>query len=199
MLGFSGRLGATAFISMNITAIITFLVDSSVGFDRYGFDSNNGEVTTMGWEEAMVTILSTLFVATTASWHRLNSTVPLNPVLIPSTWALFCMLIVSLTQYDYTSSMFNGIAVGSYVAMASESRLPKVSNFGIVGCIAGIYVCLLDNFFLGFGGKSGFTAMIGYATYLCIQLLLKKMRRILHNRNSKKEKKMMIDDKILPM
>ena len=126
-------------------------------------------LTTMDWEEAIATILSTIFVATTASWYRLNSTVPLNPVLIPSTWALFCMLIVSLTQYDYTSSMFNGIAVGSYVAMASESRLPKISNFWLK-------IGYLTKFPLYFK-----VALIGFYEYFYCNMIIIKISKICKN------------------
>ena len=77
----------------------------------------------------------------------------------------------------------NGFAVGSYVAMAAESRLPTVVHFGIVGWIASMYILLLNPFFIGFGGKSGFTAMISYFTYLTIQ------KTILSNVNVLKTKK----------
>ena len=177
LLGFSGRLGASAFLGMNMTAIITFAFADSTsteGYTRYGEPNWTNK---MDWEEIIVTIVATIFLAATASWFRLGATVPVNPVLVPSTWALCCMLLISLTDYRYSGSIFDGFAVGSYVAMAAESRLPNICRFAMVGFLAGLGIVLFNPFFLGFGGKSGFTAMIGYSTYLAIQTFTRQARK----------------------
>ena len=172
MLGFSGRLGASAFTGMNLTAIIAFGVSPSVDFTRYGnFNELWGNIT---FEEALVTVLACVFLASTASYFRLIATVPVNPVLVPSACALCCMILISLIDYKYNPNIFGGFAVGSYVAMAAESRLPNLKYFATVGLVAGLWIVVLQPFFLGFGGKSGFTAMVGYSTCLIVQKLNKK-------------------------
>ena len=169
LLGYSGRLGATAFLSMNVTALIVFSLDRTVAFDRYG------SLESLSWEdmpvleEAVISLFACMFLACTAGYFRLISTVPVNPVLVPSAWALFCMLITSCTEYRFSSSVLSGYAVGAYVAMASEARLSGVWQFVIVGWIAGIWNVFLEPLFLGFGGKGGFTAMIAYSTYRFLQ------------------------------
>ena len=192
MLGYSGRLGATAFFSMNVSAILTYVMVDTSKFSQYYYSGGNinSYYTTDRSSldiimECLITILSTTFLAMSASWFRLHSSIPVNPVLIPSAWALGCMLLVgcglsllsngddddgvNTVHHRYNIMIQNGFAVGSYVAMAAESRLPSVYNFGVVGGIASMYILLFNPLFRGFGGKSGFTAMIAYLTYLTIQ------------------------------
>jgi hypothetical protein len=185
MLGFSGRLGASAFMGMNFTAVIAFAASPSVDYDRYGNLDQLWDDTT--WEEALVTIAACVFLASSASYFRLIATVPVNPVLVPSAWALFCMFLMSLADYEHNPSIFGGFAVGAYVAMAAESRLPNVGYFATVGLIAGFWIIFLKPFFLGFGGKSGFTAMVGYSSFLTVRTLLRKL-------TTKKQKESKDDD-----
>ena len=186
ILGFSGRLGATAFFSMNLTGLIVFGVDRTVSFDRYGsFDSVQWSL-----EEAFVSLLACIFLSCSAGYFRLIANVPVNPVLVPSAWALFCMLLTSCTDYQFVPSILGGYAVGAYVAMVSETRLSRTWQFAIVGCIAGMWNVLFQPLFLGFGGKGGFTAMVGYSTYLSIQL---SRRRIVAARRRR-----VVDQNMLP-
>jgi hypothetical protein len=104
---------------------------------------------------------------------RLHANVPVNPVLVPCTLALFFMMIVNGTEYENRSTLYNGFAVGAYVAMTSEARLPSIAAFFIAGTFAGLWGLILSPYFLCFGGKSGFTAMIGYSTYYVLSELFR--------------------------
>jgi len=176
MLGFSGRLGATAFVGMNITAIIVFAIDPKVSFEKYGSVQNLWDEV-LSLEESLCSVLACVFMAYSAGLFRLVASVPVNPVLVPSAWALFCMLVTGVTEYQYTASIFQGYAIGAYVAMASEARVPTAAHFALVGLIAGMWNIFLQPFFLGFGGKAGFTSMIGYSTYLLFKTIYKKKLR----------------------
>lgn len=165
MLGLGGRLGASAFVAMNLTAVVAFGLDSSVSFGRYY--NNSFE---FSWEEVLVSTAACIFLASTSGYMRLVAQVPVNPVLLPSAWALFCMLAVSLNgDYQYNASIFGGLAVGAYVGMSSASKLSSFYSFLAVGLVAAIWMQLLRPVCIGFGGKSGFTAMVGVVTYELVQ------------------------------
>mmetsp|Transcript_11886 Transcript_11886/g.20646 ORF Transcript_11886/g.20646 Transcript_11886/m.20646 type:complete len:186 (+) Transcript_11886:601-1158(+) len=61
---------------------------------------------------------------------------PLNNVLVPVVWSLFFMLIINATQYNHAPGLYNGFAVGAYVAMASLQKIPTVSKFVYVSLLA---------------------------------------------------------------
>ncbi|KAL3926363.1 MAG: hypothetical protein SGBAC_013507 [Bacillariaceae sp.] len=93
---------------------------------------------------------------------------PLNNVSVPVLWALFSMLVVNATEYRHASGLYNGFAVGSYVGMASLQKIPSISRFTVVSLLAAIWGLALTPVFVGFAGKSGFTAMLGHVTYAMI-------------------------------
>ena len=78
---------------------------------------------------------------------------PLNNVMVPVLWALLSMLVVNATQYEHSPGLFNGFAVGSYVAMASLRKIPSVSKFASVSVLAALWGLLLTPFFVGFAGS----------------------------------------------
>ena len=78
---------------------------------------------------------------------------PLNNVMVPVLWALLSMLVVNATQYEHSPGLFNGFAVGSYVAMASLRKIPSVSKFASVSILAALWGLLLTPFFVGFAGS----------------------------------------------
>jgi len=90
---------------------------------------------------------------------------PLSNVLVPVFWAFFSMLLVNITNYQHSPGIYNGFAVGAYVAMSSLQKLSSVSQFAMAGSVAALWGLTLTPFFVGFPGKAGFTAMLGQVSY----------------------------------
>ncbi len=117
-------------------------------------------------------------------WERLNKPLsskvpltPLNNILVPVLWASLSMLVVNATQYKYASSLYNGFAVGSYVAMASLQKIPSVLKFASVSLVAAVWGLALTPFFVGFAGKAGFTSMMGHVTHISLETIIDRMRK----------------------
>ena len=167
-VGYSGRLGTTVFVAMNITMLFGLGPSSAVPWGQYG-DLENLWVSNLHVEACFLYIASVVVLSVVAGWTRLNAATPVNPVLIPCAIALLFMLIVRSTgaeeKYEHTTSIYNGVAVGAYVAMASDARIPTARSFGLAGVFASLWGLLLIPFFRGFGGKGGFIAFLGCCTY----------------------------------
>ncbi len=97
---------------------------------------------------------------------------PLNNVLVPCLLALLSMLLVNTTQYQHAPGLFNGFAVGAYVAMASLQKIPSITKFLTVSLVAALWGLALSPFFVGFAGKSGFTSMLGHVTHVAFEKYL---------------------------
>lgn len=178
LVGFGGRLGTCAFISMNITVAVFIMPSGVVPWSFYG---NVHEL----WSEqlelvpSILSVVACMFLSAVGGAVRLNSKLPLNPVQAPTSIALLCMLILEPTGWKYTTQTDAGLAVGSFVAMASEQYLPSVLDFGAAGFLAGLWILFLDPFFLDFGGKKGFTSLCGFVTYIVISKVVpESMRRV---------------------
>ena len=119
------------------------------------------------WEDSLYSLVACVFLAATAGYWRLLAKVPVNPVLLPTAWALFCMLGSSLfdRHNTYNASLLDGFAVGAYVGMSSLDKLRSFSSFAGAGFAAGAWIVVGRPFCLGFGGKSGFTAMLGVVSF----------------------------------
>ena len=175
LVGCGGRLGTSAFLSMNLTVALFIMPSGAVSWSQYG---NINEL----WSERLELVPSILsvgactFLSAAGGAVRLKSKLPLNPVQAPTSIALLCMLILEPTQFKYTTQIDAGLAVGSYVAMASEQYLSSVFDFGAAGFLSGLWILFLDPFFLGFGGKRGFTSFCGFVTYVLISKALEFIR-----------------------
>ncbi|KAL7549287.1 hypothetical protein ACHAWF_012577, partial [Thalassiosira exigua] len=100
---------------------------------------------------------------------------PLNNVLVPVLWALVSMLMINATGYKHAPALYNGFAVGAYVGMASLRKIPSVSRFASVSLFAAGWGLMLTPLFVGFAGKSGFTAMLGHVSLDVTLLALEKL------------------------
>ena len=81
---------------------------------------------------------------------------PLDNAVVPVAFALSSMLAAHcVPRYESRarSALFNGLAVGSYVAMASLQRIPAVSRFASVSLVASVWGLALTPFFVGFAGS----------------------------------------------
>jgi flagellar biosynthesis GTPase FlhF len=100
---------------------------------------------------------------------------PLNNVLVPVLLSLMSMLIVNVSGYKRAASVYNGFAVGAYVAMASLEKIPSVQGFCSVSLVSAGWGLAITPFCVGFAGKSGFTSMIGHVTHTALVSLIGKM------------------------
>lgn len=90
---------------------------------------------------------------------------PLNNILISVLWALLSMLLAIVSGYENAAVLFNGFAVGSYVAMASLQRLPSIAHFAVVSILAAGWGLALTPFFVGFPGSKWFCHLVSYFTF----------------------------------
>lgn len=176
LVGYGGRLGTCAFIAMNVTVAVFVMPAGQVPWSMYGDRLWSERLAVV---PSVLTVVACTFLSALGGWVRLKSKLPLNPVQAPTTIALLCMLILEPTGFRYTAQVDEGLAVGSFVAMASTSAqfLPTTLDFTAAGLIAGLWILFLDPFFLEFGGKKGFTAFCGFSTYLLLSRLLLPRRR----------------------
>ena len=171
--GSGGRLGTTAFIGMNITMLLFFGPLGVVQWERYIFglyqvvfiaEEDTRLDITNAWEwadEAELAIgyfISVVWLGVSGGAIRIahNNTHPpeaLNNVLVPSLIALISMLLINSAGYKHAYGLYNGFAVGSYVAMASLQKIPTVKKFTLVSCTAAIWGLVLTPFFVGFPGS----------------------------------------------
>lgn len=135
-------------------------------------------------------------------WHRNNNgttgnaaspPTTLNNVLCPVLLALFSMLVVNAFQYKHAFGLYNGFAVGSYVAMASLQKIPSVAKFATVSLLAAGWGLALTPFFVGFAGKSGFTSMLGHLTCSILESSIERARRI---RQQQEQKRVMEEEEM---
>ncbi|KAL3801518.1 hypothetical protein HJC23_000956 [Cyclotella cryptica] len=173
--GFAGRLGTTVFLGMNLVMLTAYGPFGVVGWDRYYYGLtevlNSAEdsipLSRAWFEEAELAIgfvIAIIFLG-------VQSPAPLNNVLIPVLWALLSMFLVIVSGYENAPVLFNGFAVGSYVAMASLQRIPSIGKFVVISVLAAGWGLTLIPFFVGFPGKSGFTAMLGHVTCCLIETI----------------------------
>lgn len=115
---------------------------------------------------------------------------PLNNVLVPVLLALLSMLVVNATQYKHAPGLYNGFAVGAYVAMASLEKISSISKFASVSLLAAGWGLALTPFFVGFAGKSGFTAMLGHVTHVALGGLFQRLKMIRRQKQEKRRRQL---------
>ena len=181
--GYAGRLGSTTFLGMNLTMLIFCSVGVTDWNRYYygiihaihvGEEESSTTLATDIWiwseevELALGYVLSAVWLGASAGAIRIlhNNYVqrckvdamhtppaPLNNVSFPVLWALLCMLIINATQYKHSPGLFNGFAVGAYVAMASLQKISSISQFIIISSLAALWGLALTPFFVGFAGS----------------------------------------------
>jgi hypothetical protein len=101
---------------------------------------------------------------------------PLHNVLVPVLVSLLSMLIINVTGYRHAAGLYNGFAVGSYVAMASLDKIPTIQRFCSVSLVAAGWGLTITPFCVGFAGKSGFTSMLGHVTHAALVSFIGRIR-----------------------
>mmetsp|Transcript_20756 Transcript_20756/g.51487 ORF Transcript_20756/g.51487 Transcript_20756/m.51487 type:complete len:500 (+) Transcript_20756:136-1635(+) len=202
--GYSGRLGSTTFIGMNLVMVTVWGPLGVVGWNRYYYglvdivhvaeeDSAPDLASAWKWTEeaelAIGYVLAVIFLGVLSGftrikhnqyiqeWHGVGeetAPTPLNNVLIPVLFSLTSILIVNATNYRHAVGLYNGFAVGAYVGMASLQKIPSVVKFATISLTAALWGLTLTPFFVGFAGKSGFTSMMGHITHDAVETFVWK-------------------------
>ena len=174
MVGYSGRLGTTAFVPCFFTVMICCGANDAQ-WDVYYRSGNWDDLTT---ERCLVTVMA---VALAAILTRLVSThvgvFPnlANPVSAGSAVALVAMLCVDVTDYRYKNAILSGIGQGTFTGMASVQRL-SLWQVAAAGLIGGGLALLIHPFFNGFGGKQGFTAFLSCLPFIASEAIRAKLK-----------------------
>ncbi len=82
------------------------------------------------------------------------------------------MFILEPATSSQLKQISNGLAVGSFVSMASTQNLPTILDFMAAGFVGGLFLLLLDPFFSGFGGRDGFSSFCGFTLWISARKLL---------------------------
>ena len=161
LVGYSGRGGVLAFIANNITMII-MMASGSISWNLYG-DRSHLWKEVLTWEPSIVLVLGSFVTSGICGVYRIQSHVPLNPLLSLSAVALFLILLITATQYQYADEWSSGVCTGAFVAMGSMENLPTLRAFVLSGFLGGLYNLFWSPFFTGFSGD--ISPFCGYVTY----------------------------------
>ena len=170
LVGFGGRIGTCAFISMNIVSLIA-MISGKVPWTLYG---NVNELWPQRLEltTSILSVIAAALLSGSAGAIRLYSRVPLNPIQAPTLLVLVSMFILEPATGSQLKQISNGLAVGSFVSMASTQNLPTILDFMAAGFVGGLFLLLLDPFFSGFGGRDGFSSFCGFTLWISARKLL---------------------------
>jgi hypothetical protein len=169
-VGYGGRIGTCAFISMNIVSVIAML-SGKVPSTLYG-DMNDMWAQRLTLTTSILSVIASAILCGSAGAIRLYSRVPLNPIQAPTILVLFFMLILEPATNSQPKEISNGLAVGGFVSMASTQNLPTVLDFTMAGFAGGLFFLLLSPFFEGFGGRDGFSSICGFILWMAVRRLI---------------------------
>jgi len=173
LVGCSGRLGTLAFIACNITVILA-AASRNVPWNRYG-DSNVLWGDVLNLERSILLVVCSVAGTTAVGFYRLAANITLNAVIAATFIGFVPMLVVTATGFRHSSSMIAGFAIGAFGGMASFEKVPSTLAFAAVGLFSGLWALFLTPFFIGFGGKEGFSSLLGFATYAPFGHIWKKI------------------------
>lgn len=181
--GFLGRPGTTVFLWMNLVMLTVYGLLGVVGWNRYYYGLtevlNSAEDSiplaracfeedelAIGYVFAVISfgvvgggtqVLHNDYVKRFDEANKdlltMPSPLPLNNIIVPVLWALLTMFLVMVSGYEHASILFNGIAVGHYVAAALLQLIPSIAKFAIVSVLAPGWGLALTPFFVGFPGS----------------------------------------------
>ena len=174
LVGFGGRIGFCVFVSMNFVALIA-MISGKIPWALY-LDVDQLWSQRLDLKTSILSVFASTMLSAAAGAVRLNAGIPMNPMQAPTLLVLFCLLILEPATSSQLKQVSNGLAVGSFVAMAStEHYLPTTLDFMGAGFVAGLFGLVFDPFFQGFGGKDGFSAFCGFATYMALKTVSRRM------------------------
>jgi hypothetical protein len=163
-VGFGGKAGTTAFLSVNVTAYL-FIVGSALGLSTFKLEDYFKNLTSIDSAFLAAAILSGVFgiMATMLLREKvLQKTIKTNEaVLAPAIVGLLSAIVVPwIPPTDISVKLPTIIASGTYAGMASRNILPKTEHWLATGIIVGILNVTTATIFIGFGGGLGFRGLL---------------------------------------
>lgn len=163
-VGFGGKAGTTAFLSVNVT-IYLFVVAGALGLSNTKLEDYFKNLPPIDPTFLVAAILAGVFgiMATILLREKvLQKTIKTNDVVLgPAIVGLLSAIVVQwIPPTSITTKLPAIIASGTYAGMASRKILPTSVDFLITGIIVGIINVTTATVFMGFGGGLGFRALI---------------------------------------
>ena len=170
-VGFGGRVGFSAFCSCYLVQAavlmpagvveyntVNLLVDML--FDGAKVDSVRVEYERRVWQDDVISLLAPVWGAVLANVLRSFGASLENPITGATCGSLLTFLVLSISGWGYAPVAMNGVAVGSFVGMASFEYLPTTLSFAISGLLAGGFVLALEPYCEGWSGKQGLCSWV---------------------------------------
>ena len=182
LVGFGGRVGVSAFCSCYLVQAVVLMPAGVVEysdvnlladmlFDGAKVDNVQVEYGHRVWQDDVISVLAPVLGAVLAFFMREFGGSLENPITGATCGSLFTFLILSVSGWSYATVAMNGVAVGSFVGMASFEYLPTVLSFALSGLLAGGFVLLLEPYCEGWSGKQGLCAFLGFSTFIAARRL----------------------------
>ncbi|CAE8592616.1 unnamed protein product [Polarella glacialis] len=183
LVGFSGRLGFAAFVSCHITQVAILIPADVVHYQKGSLLSDvlffgKAQVwdPTPRWQPIFTGLVAATYGAVQSKFLRDLGGSLENPITAATSGALLCFIVLTVTGWSYAEVAMNGIAVGSFVGMASLELLPTTWSFALVGLLAGCFIPLLEPVWQGWSGKQGTCAFLGCCVFLAARRLCRWIR-----------------------
>ena len=182
-VGFSGRVGFSAFCSCYLVQAAILMPAGVVEYDEVNLladmlfdgskvDSVRVEYGQRAWQDVVISLLAPVFGASLANFLRSFGASLENPMTGATCGSLLTFLILSTSGWSYAPVAMNGVAVGSFVGMASFEYLPTMLSFALTGLLAGCFILALEPYCEGWSGKQGVCSFLGFCTFVAAKRLL---------------------------
>ncbi len=123
-------------------------------------------------------ILLTILVAALATFatYYISMHLDRGPVFASALVTLTAGILFSFVSSKWAVGLGAAAASGSYAAMVSKERFPKIADMIFLGALTGIMYLLTEGVFQGVGGRLGSVAAISGFAYLGIKGLRRKVK-----------------------
>jgi len=169
-LGYGGRQGVIAFISVNISSLILYSINPISYFNPDAYSVINATYVVLVITFSTFGTVSTIILRerVVQKVFRQNDSV-IGAAIV----GLLAGFLIPSFPMPYCSTLPAVVAVGSYAGMSSKKNLKKYIDFLIVGMLTGIMFILLLPVSIGCGGKLGTGAFLSINIWKTIKKTLK--------------------------
>lgn len=177
-VGFGGKAGTTAFLSVNVTAYI-LTVGSVLGLQTFKLEDYFKNLTSIDPAYLAAAILAGVFgmMATMLLREKvLQKTIKTNEVVLgPAIVALVSAIVIPwIPPTDISVKLPAIVASATYAGMASRNILPKTDHWLATGILVGVINVTTATVFIGFGGGLGFRGLLSIIIVHTMMGLFKK-------------------------
>jgi len=166
-LGYGGKQGTIAFVSVNISSLLLYFINPISYFDPNVYSVINATYVLMVVVFSAVGTVSTIILREKVVQRAFKQ----NEAIIGAALiGLLAGFLVPAIPIPYSSTLPAVIAAGSYAGMSSRTILKRDLDFLIVGIITGVVFIILLPVATAFGGKLGTSAFLSV-------ILWKKIRK----------------------